>query len=161
VAELTVARLRRGLLALAAAATAGTAVELAMLRHWQSAAQLTPWAALAALTTGILVLVRRPSARGVQAARVLAAVVLIAAVLGVVVHVMANYDAGPLDFRYAARWPTMTGPARWWAALTESVGPAPTLAPGVLAQAALCLLLATLHHPAAQERRLIHASATT
>ena len=41
--------LRRGLVALAGIATAGTAVELAMLRHWDGVAQKIPWVALALL----------------------------------------------------------------------------------------------------------------
>ena len=42
----------------------------------------------------------------------------------------------------------MTAPSKWWAAASPSVGPSPTLAPGVLAQAALCVLCAALGHPA-------------
>jgi hypothetical protein len=34
-----------------------------------------------------------------------------------------------------------------WAAATKTVGPAPTFAPGALAEAALLLLLATVRHP--------------
>lgn len=38
--------MRRGLLALSAVGVVGTAIELAMLRHWGSSAQLVPWFAL-------------------------------------------------------------------------------------------------------------------
>ena len=63
-------------------------------------------------------------------------------------HVNANYEAGPLDFRFADRWDSLSGWRRWWEALSGGVGPAPPLAAGVLAQAALCVLLATARHPA-------------
>ena len=62
---------------------------------------------------------------------------------GIFEHVKANYDAGPLDRRYAARWETMSEPSRWWTAASGGVGPSPPLAPAVMAQAALCLALAT------------------
>jgi len=79
---------------------------------------------------------------------VLAVVAVMGAVYGIYQHVLANYHAGPLDFRYESRWATMSAGSRWWAAISESVGPSPTLAPAVLAQAAACLLFATLGHPA-------------
>jgi hypothetical protein len=84
----------------------------------------------------------------VRLVRVLAVAVFLSAGLGVVEHVVANYDAGPLDFRYSAKWATMSAGSRWWAAATESVGPAPALAPLVLAWSSLCLAFATLDHPA-------------
>jgi len=38
--------------------------------------------------------------------------------------------------------------SRLWAAASEAAGPSPTLAPGVMAQAAVYPLFATLGHPA-------------
>jgi hypothetical protein len=143
----SVALLRRCFLALAVAGIVGTAVELALSRHWTSAVQLIPWYALGALAIAVVLLVVRPRRPAVLAVRVLAVVVILTAGLGVFEHVLANYHAAPLDFRYTSRWPTMSAASRWWAAANESVGPSPTLAPGVLAQAALCLLFATLGHP--------------
>jgi len=67
------------------------------------------------------------------------------------VHIDVNYQSGPLDYRYAAIWETMPDPTRWWAALSKTVGPAPPVAPGVLAQASLGLLFATVRHPALAE----------
>lgn len=78
----------------------------------------------------------------------LAVAVMVTAAFGIFEHALANYHAAPLDFRYTARWPTMSATSKWWAAATEAVGPSPTLAPGVLAQSALCLLFATVGHPA-------------
>ena len=84
-------------------------------------------------------------------ARILAGAVLICAVWGIWEHVYANYDAGPLDFRYADRWESLTEMSRWWLAVSKTVGPSPPLAAGALAQASLCVLLATLRHPALGE----------
>lgn len=142
---------RHGLLGLCAAGIVGTAVELAMLRHWTSFLQLVPWLALAPLAGALVLLARHPSATTVRAARAVAVAVVIVAGFGVVEHVKANYDAGPLDRRYATRWETMSAPSRWWTAASGGVGPSPALAPAVLAQAALCLALATVAHPARRD----------
>ena len=58
----------------------------------------------------------------------------------------ANHSAGALDIRYADTWEQMSAVAQWWAAASGGVGPAPSLAPGVLAFTAAALLAATLHH---------------
>jgi hypothetical protein len=134
---------RRGLLALTAIAILGTAFELATERHWHGWEQLIPWAALAVLAVAT-VLVVLPGERGTTAARVLALVVLAASVYGVATHVLTNFDAGVLDQRYAETWDRLPVLQRWWYAVTRTVGPAPTLAPGMLGQAALLLLLATV-----------------
>ena len=78
------------------------------------------------------------------AARVLALLVLAASMYGVVDHILVNYNAGALDQRYADTWDTLPRVEQWWYATTKTVGPAPTLAPGVLGQSALLLILATL-----------------
>jgi hypothetical protein len=135
---------RRAFLTFAAAGVAGTALELAMSRHWGSLVMFIPWVVLAALTAGIAVAVFRPSPRALRAVRWLAVVVAATAVFGVVRHVLANYDAGPLDADYETRWATMSALARWWAALIQSVGPSPTVAPLILALSAACLWLGTL-----------------
>lgn len=140
----TVDFLRRCFLALAVTATAGTAIELALSRHWSTAIQLIPWYAVGGLAVGAVLLVARPRPLAVRAVRVLAVVVVLTSGLGIYEHVAANYHAAPLDFRYESKWATMSAGSRWWAAISESVGPSPTLAPAVLAQAAVCLLLATL-----------------
>jgi len=131
----------------------GTAVELALSRHWNSPVQFVPWAALAVMAVALALLVARPSRRALVGVRVLAVAVMLTAGFGIFEHALANYDAAPLDFRYTERWATMSAPAKWWAAASEAVGPSPTLAPGVLAQSSLCLLFATLGHPALAEDR--------
>ncbi|MCZ7527608.1 MAG: hypothetical protein M5U14_15245 [Acidimicrobiia bacterium] len=144
----TVRLLRRALVLLAALGLVGTAVELALLRHWGSATRVIPWVALAALAAGVVLLAVRPQRGTVLAVRALAVAGVLSALVGVYEHVAANHGAGPLDLRYADAWATMSALSRWWAALTNSVGPSPVVAPAVLAQVALCLLFATVHHPA-------------
>jgi hypothetical protein len=97
--------------------------------------------AVLVLATGVLAIGGAPS---IGVARVLAVLVLAASVYGVVQHVVVNYESGALDAAYGQEWESLPVPQRWWYALTKTVGPAPPLAPGVLGQAALLLLLATM-----------------
>jgi hypothetical protein len=140
--------LRRGLLWVAAITGVGIAVELAADRHWTQPIQLVAWAALAVIAVAIVLVATAGSATPLRLGRVLAVLVMVSAILGIWEHVEANYDAGELDFEYAKSWETLSEPARWWLAATKTVGPSPPLAPGALAQASLCVLLATLRHPA-------------
>ena len=140
--------LRRGLLWLGGVTVGGVGVELAVAHHWSQPIQLVAWGALGVVAVAIALLARAPSAARVRLARVLAGVVLLSAAWGIWEHVYSNYDAGPLDFRYADTWESMTEASRWWLAVTKTVGPSPPLAPGALGQASLCVLLATLGHPA-------------
>ena len=133
--------LRAGLVALALISAAATAFELASERHWNGLEQLVPWAALVVLL-GAVVAVLVPSRVGLTISRVLAAVVLAASLYGVVDHTVANHEAGELDGRYSAVWEDLPVAQQWWYAVTRTVGPAPTLAPGVLGQGALLVLLA-------------------
>jgi hypothetical protein len=140
--------LRRSLIGLAALGGIGTALELGLLRHWNSLLEWIPWISLAILAAALALLVIRPRRRRVLLARALAAVVAASGMIGVLVHVRENYEAAPLDFHYTASWPTTPEPIRWLLAATDSVGPSPTLAPMALAFIALALLFATLRHPA-------------
>jgi hypothetical protein len=133
----------RGLVALTAIGIFATAFELATERHWNGVEQLIPWIALAVLAVAVGLLFV-PGGRGVPAARVLALLVLGASVYGVLDHVLVNYESGVLDQRYAESWETLPALQQWWLAVTKAVGPAPTLAPGVLGQSALLLLLASV-----------------
>ena len=76
--------------------------------------------------------------------RALAMLVLLTSLYGVLEHALVNYDSGPLDQRFADRWDALSPWLQWWYAITRTVGPAPTLAPGMLGQAALTLMLATV-----------------
>jgi len=141
-------RLRQGLLVVAALTVVGTTAELVMRHHWTQPVQLIAWVALALLVAAIVLLARNPSAGAVRVARILAGVVVAAAVIGMLEHIMGNHDAGPLDAQYGDGWDAMSGLSQWWAATIQAVGPSPALAPGVLIQGALCVLFATIGHPA-------------
>jgi hypothetical protein len=140
--------LRRSLLGLALIAICGLTAELLVERHWGTPIRLVPWFALIALAYAALLLMRRPTAAAVRRARLLAGAVMIAAVVGVALHINENYVAGPLDERYEKLWAGMSEVERWWAAFSKAVGPAPTFAPAALALLALVMLVATQRHPA-------------
>ncbi len=141
------ALLRRGLLWIGALTTLGIAVDLAAERHWTQPSQFIAWGAVAVLGLAIGMMVR-PTAARVRVVRFLAMAVVVAAVVGVWEHIRANYDAAPLDFRYAQSWDGLPALSRWWLAASKGVGPSPPFAPGALAQVALCVLLASVRHPA-------------
>jgi hypothetical protein len=143
------ALLRRGVLALVVLGVLGAAAELLFLHHWGSAGQAIVWPALVAIAAGVLVVALRPSRRSLRAARLVGLVVAAVALVGVGFHVSENLTAGPLDRAFAATWDSMPALEQWWLAVTGGVGPAPTLAPGVLVQLGLGLVLSTVRHPAA------------
>jgi hypothetical protein len=134
--------LRGSLTALTALGIVGTAFELATLKHWNGAMQLVPWAALVVLAGAAAVHAGRPDRTFLV--RALAMLVLVTSLFGVLEHALVNYDSGPLDQRFADTWDMLSPWLRWWYAITRTVGPAPTLAPGMLGQAAATLLLATI-----------------
>jgi hypothetical protein len=140
--------LRRSLIGLVVIALCGLTGELLVERHWGTPVRLVPWFALVALAYAALLLMRRPTAAAVRRARLLAGAVMIAAAVGVGLHINENYVAGPLDQRYEQLWTGMSEPERWSAAFTKAVGPAPTFAPAALALVSLVLLIATQRHPA-------------
>jgi hypothetical protein len=140
--------LRRSLVGLVVIATCGLTAELLVERHWGTPVRLVPWFALVALAYAALLLMRRPTAAAVRRARLLAGAVMIAAAVGIALHINENYVAGPLDQRYEHLWAGMSEIERWWSAFSKAVGPAPTFAPAALALVALVLLVATQRHPA-------------
>lgn len=145
--------LRLALIGIAALSIAGTAAELATLRHWNGAVQLIPWLIAAVLAVLTALLAVRPAPAGIRVVRAGAVAAILASAFGVVRHVMANHETAPLDRVVGPRWDDMSALSQWWEAASGGVGPAPSLAAGVLAQAALCLLAATLRHPAAARDR--------
>ena len=153
-------RLRLGLLGLSAFSIVGLAFELAFLRHWGSALEATVWPVLLVLVIDWVTIVRGRSARAIVA-RWLAAVTVAVAVIGVGVHVWANLQAAPLDREFAATWSTLPPARQLFLAVTGGVGPAPTLAPGALAEIAVTLALSTVGHPALSARRDIAFQATS
>ena len=140
--------LRRSLVGVVVIAICGLTAELLVERHWGTPVRLVPWFALIALAYAALLLMRRPTASAVRRARLLAGAVMVAAAVGVALHINENYVAGPLDQRYEHLWAGMSELERWWAAFSKAVGPAPTFAPAALALVSLVLLIATQRHPA-------------
>jgi hypothetical protein len=140
--------LRRSLVGLVLVAIVGLAAELLVERHWGTPVRLVPWFCLVALGYGALLLLRHPTAAAVRRARALALAVMVAAVVGIALHINENYVAGPLDQRYELLWEGMTEAERWSSAFSKAVGPAPTFAPASLALVALVLIIATQRHPA-------------
>lgn len=136
-------RLRMALLGLGALSAAGAAAELAMERHWDGFIQLIPWFAVGAVFVAIALVWLAPNRQTIVLARLLAAGVAGATLFGVYEHIDENHKAGALDFRYANTWESMSSASQWWKAATKTVGPAPVLAPGVLVEAALCVVAAS------------------
>ena len=145
--------LRRGLLWLAGLTTIAIVVERAVERHLTNPTEWIAWAAMAGIVIAVALLVRASSARRLHLARLLAAVVMLSSAYGVWNHVYANYDVAPLDGRYQDTGDTLPDPIRWWLAVSKTVGPSPPLAPLALAQASLCVLLASYRHPLLVEVR--------
>jgi hypothetical protein len=134
---------RRALVALTAIGILATAFELATVQHWHDFEQLIPWGALLVLAVAT-VLVLLPGRWATTAAWMLALLVLCASIYGVIDHTLVNYESGVLDQRFADTWETLPSTQRWWYAITKTVGPSPTLAPGILGQSAVMLFLASL-----------------
>ncbi len=145
--------LRRMLLGFAVLAALGTLAELGLERHYDGMDQRIPWviAGLVAALGALLAI--RPGPAAIRAARVLAVVALIGSAIGVFKHVEENHGAGALDYRYTETWESRSAADQWFKAATKQVGPAPVLAPGALALAALLLAAATARHPALQKSR--------
>lgn len=142
--------IRAALFALTVIGILATAFELASERHWNGPEQLIPWVALAVLGLATL-LALLPSATARLIARILAVAVLGASIYGVLDHIGVNHNSGYLDHRFADIWESMSPIRQWWYAATKTVGPAPTLAPGMLGQTALLLLLAGFVKPSPRD----------
>jgi hypothetical protein len=134
-----VAALRRVLLALVFLGAGGLGLELLLLEHFESAWQWAPLALLAALLVACAVLVVRPSPGAVRIFQVVAALCVVAGLVGVYLHYRGN-----VEFELE-REPLRRGLALFWEA---SRGATPALAPGALSQLGLLGLAYTFRHPA-------------
>lgn len=137
-------RLRSTFVVLGGVVAAGALGELAMLRHWNGAQQQMPWAlsALTLVAAAALYLARGPVT--VLVARVVGVVVVLGGGFGSLVHVLHNYDVGPLDAAYEKTWDTLGLAQQVWLAVSGGVGASPPLAPGMLSLAGVLLLIGTL-----------------
>lgn len=138
---ITVARIRRLLLAVFVLGLFGTGAELVLLEHYETWEQWLPLALLV-LGLGAAGAVHRWPARGtVFAMRGVAAALLISGALGVYFHLEANFEfERELDA-------TLSGGELVWEMLT---GAMPALAPGSMALLGLIGLVITAGHPALQ-----------
>jgi hypothetical protein len=139
--------MRRALLVLAAAGTGAVGFELAAGRHWTQPQQLIAWGAVLLMAAAVGAAAAEPRHGMRDAARILAVTVVLVAGIGIVVHVAANRDVGPLDAVHGAGWAGLARPVQWWLAATMTVGPAPPLAPGLLGMQGCLVLLATVANP--------------
>lgn len=131
--------LRRGLLALLAIGSLGVLTELVLLEHYEERAQ---WIPLVLLVLTLVTIVwhwvegRRPSLRALQ---VLMMLLVIAGLVGMVLHLRENIAAEEeLN-------PGTGGLPFWWEVIR---GDLPSLAPGTLVQFGLLGLLYAYKHPA-------------
>ena len=79
-------KIRWALLLLTVLGLVGTAVQLALERHWAAPWQIAPWAALGGITVALIVLLYSTNSAAVKLARIIAVVVLLVALVGVWQH---------------------------------------------------------------------------
>ncbi|GEL17482.1 hypothetical protein [Pseudonocardia asaccharolytica] len=97
-----------------------------------------PWIAAALLTAALVMLLLPARSRLLPIARLLGLVVVGLAAYGVVEHLIANPAPEGFDHEFSAYWASLSPLTRSWYGSGDS-----PLAPGMLGQAALLLLLAT------------------
>jgi hypothetical protein len=144
--------LRRGLLWLAGLTVVGLAIELAAERHWTQPVQFVAWGALVVTALAVGLVVGTPSPGRLKLARWLAIAVMLSASFGIWEHIEENHDSGELDRVYGETWDSLPATTQWWLAASKTVGPSPPFAPGALAVAGFCVLLATSGHPTLHTR---------
>jgi hypothetical protein len=131
---------RYGLIALSTLGLIGAGTELAANSHGLE--QLAPWAGLAVLAVATA-LVALGGRRSVLWARVLCLAVLGAAAYGVAEHLLASASPTAIDKSLSGYWASLSPLTRSWYG-AHDLGPRTPLAPGMLGQTALLIVLATL-----------------
>jgi hypothetical protein len=139
-AEVTLARLRRFLLALSVALLAGAVAELWLVEHTEDRLQLIPFVLCGLGGAAAVVALVRPGRATLWALRAVMLLVAAGSLLGVYLHVESNLEL---------ERELNPGMAAGQLLLGALGGANPLLAPGVLAVAALLALAATYQHPAA------------
>ena len=130
---MTLARMRSALAAIVMLGLVGSGVELLLLEHYEQKAQLIP---LVAIGTTLLVLGwdwLAPGRRSQRSLQLVLSLLVIAGLVGVVLHVRGNAEFQREMDPSLAGWPLL------WKTLRAKAPPA--LAPGVLAQLGLLGLL--------------------
>ena len=100
----------------------GTAIELAMLRHWDGFDQLIPWVMLLVLGAAVVAQWLRPTPVVTKVTRAIGIVSFVCGAFGAFEHIESNWEAAPLDFRFAPKWEAMGALERLWTATTGGVG---------------------------------------
>lgn len=139
----TLSALRLLLLATFVVGVVGTSVELVLIEHYEELWQLAPLLIMLAslLALGWYGVAR--SAAAVRAFRLVLALFVVAAGVGIVLHYQGN-----VEFELE-RAPSLGGLALVWEAVR---GATPALAPGAMLQLALVGLAWSFRHPALERR---------
>ena len=130
--------LRQLLLALVLIGIVGLQVELALLRHAESATQWIPHIALMIGLIATAAVYFRPATATLRVFQAIMAAFLLVGAIGVYLHLRGNVEFA------LERDPSLTGAGLIWKALR---GATPALAPGALAQLGLLGLLYSYKHP--------------
>ena len=131
--------LRQLLLALILIGTVGLQVELALLRHAESATQWIPHIALLIGLIATAAVHFRPAPTTLRVFQAIVAGFIVVGALGIYFHLRGNVEFA------LERDPSLKGAGLIWKALR---GATPALAPGALAQLGLLGLLYSYKHPA-------------
>ena len=131
--------LRQLLLAVILIGTVGLQVELALLRHAESATQWIPHIALIVGLIAAAVVYFRPAPATLRVFQAIMAGFLVVGALGIYFHLRGNVEFA------LERDPSLTAAGLIWKVLR---GATPALAPGALAQLGLLGLLYSYKHPA-------------
>jgi len=140
------ARLHSALAAILALGLAGSGVELFLLEHYEDKAQLVPFAAIGATLLALGWHLIAPGPRSRRGLQFVLSLLLIAGLVGVVLHVRGN-----AEFQRELN-PSLAGWPLWWKTLRAKAPPA--LAPGVLVQLALLGLVYAARPSAAEPKEL-------
>ena len=130
--------LRQLLLVLVVIGLVGLQVELALLKHAESATQWIPHVALMIGLIATAAVYFRPAPATLKVFQAIMAAFLLVGALGVFFHLKGNVEFA------LERDPSLTGAGLIWKALR---GATPALAPGALAQIGLLGLLYSYKHP--------------
>lgn len=136
----TTALMRRLVLALLIVGLVGTVTELLLLGHYEGAWQFVPLVVIGVALGVVGGHLARPSAASLRVLRGTMGAMMIAGVLGVILHYRGNLEF-QLEFDPAqSRW------ALFWKVMRAKAPPA--LAPGVMAQLGVLGLIYAYRHPA-------------
>lgn len=131
--------LRRLLLWLLLVGLAGMAIELTLLRHYDSTSMVIPFLAMVVAAAGAVTRLARPSAASVRWLRASMVPMIAAGATGVWLHYMAGLDFQVDMDPSLSRWQLL------WKVLHMQAPP--MLAPGLLVQFALLGLASTYRDP--------------